>query len=95
MVHGKVVSFHQPSYTSNWPIVRLALISSRLQIVIGALIRQGSGGGLVHFLLVLGEEILVDLGGRRSQGRGGDELLCPGLASLRTIKSDITGIRTS
>jgi len=58
----------------NWPIIRLAVISSRLQIVIGALIRQGSGGGLVHLFLVFGEEVLVDLGSGGGQSRGGNEL---------------------
>lgn len=49
-------------------------MSSRLQIVIGALVRQRSGGGLVHLLLILGKEILVDLGSGRSQSGGGNEL---------------------
>ena len=53
----------------------LAVMSSRLQVLIGGLVRQRSALGGVHLLLVLSQELLVDLSGRGSQGRGSDELL--------------------
>lgn len=46
-----------------------------LQVIIRELAGQGHGGGLVHLVAVLLEELLVDLGGGRSKGGRGDELL--------------------
>ena len=48
--------------------------SNRLQIVVRQLTGQRQSSGIVHLLLVLGQESLVNLGGGRSQGRGGNEL---------------------
>lgn len=45
-----------------------------LQVIV-VLLRQGLVLGIIHLLLVLGEERLVDLGSGGSKGRGGDEIL--------------------
>lgn len=48
--------------------------TSHLQIVVGKLTRQRHGGGLVHLLAVLLQELLVDLGSRGSQSGSSNEL---------------------
>jgi hypothetical protein len=50
-------------------------LPNRLDVLIRALVRQSSACGCVHLLLIIGQELLVDLSGRRSQRRGSDELL--------------------
>lgn len=49
--------------------------ASRLQIIVRQLTRKGHVRGVVHLLLVLSQEGLVDLGSWGSQSRGGNELL--------------------
>jgi hypothetical protein len=49
--------------------------TSHLQIVVGKLTRQRHGGGLIHLLAVLLQELLVDLGSGWSQSRSSNELL--------------------
>lgn len=46
-----------------------------LQVIVRKLTGQGHGGGLVHLVAVLLKKLLVDLGGGRSKGGRGDELL--------------------
>lgn len=48
--------------------------TSHLQIVVGKLTRQRHGGGLVHLLAVLFQELLVDLGSGGSQSGSSNEL---------------------
>ena len=49
--------------------------TSHLQIVVGKLTRQRHGGGVLHLLAVLLQELLVDLGSGGSQSGSSNELL--------------------
>merc|ERR1712000_462205 len=59
------------SFSSTADILRACCL--HLQVIIGLLTRQRHSGGSVHLLAVLLEEGLVDLGGGRSKGGGGNK----------------------
>jgi hypothetical protein len=67
---------HQETAIQDTPACHVR--SSRLKVIIVILTGEGLLRGSVHLSLVLSKESLVDLGLRRSKGRGSNEFLTHG-----------------